>query len=707
MIVARSLLILSVIICFLVSAVHSQKLTKEQKEILELQDSRSPDNGKLISYLQSTDKNLRYLAAIALANIQDTTTIESLVPLLGDEDVQVREAAAFALGQIGSTKAEKLLVNALTPDQGLLVLGRIFEALGKCGDSDGLNSIISSIPAAKNIAVKRDQAMAIGRLALRGIKSERGVWFCFDLLKDNHSETRWAALYALWRSAPFGVIDLEISKRAYILQKLTSDTDEDVRINLAILLGRSKSKEATSLLKLFQQTEMVSPDWRVQVQLARSAASLAKKDPGLLEILLSSLSSKNDHVKFASLVAAGSVDKSIVEGSMYRDRLFAEIKHLTVTPSKGAIVVQGESMISLQRLFPDSFADIRATIEKELTSNILRAKFIEAVSYHPTKDNLEYVIARLTDDSLRVAMASWDFLKRMIQPQALQSNGLDTSFINILPSRLVHSMESALNRQDMAITTLVANMFADTSILRMCERAGYGKEISEALMSSYRRLSSSRDAEVMEAIQETFIKLGDSASVPILEKTLDDQNRTVALGAAQALQNITGKEYRTTVPLTSLIEHSENDWKMLESIKPVQRVSFKTTKGIFTVRLRKGEAPFTVLAFVKLVNQKFYNGLVFHRVVPDFVIQGGDPRGDGWGGPGFTLRSEWSMIYFERGSVGLASSGKDTEGCQFFVTHVPTPHLDGRYTNFATVVSGMDVVDRIQVGDRIIQAEMK
>jgi cyclophilin family peptidyl-prolyl cis-trans isomerase len=160
------------------------------------------------------------------------------------------------------------------------------------------------------------------------------------------------------------------------------------------------------------------------------------------------------------------------------------------------------------------------------------------------------------------------------------------------------------------------------------------------------------------------------------------------------------------LPNSSVIQR-DNDWKMLESIKPNQRVSFRTAKGTFTVRLHKEDAPFTVLAFFKLVKQKFYNGLTFHRVVPDFVIQGGDPRGDGWGGAGFTIRSEWSLVDFERGSVGMASSGKDTEGCQFFITHVPTPHLDGRYTLFATVMSGMEVVDRIQVGDRILSAELK
>jgi cyclophilin family peptidyl-prolyl cis-trans isomerase len=110
---------------------------------------------------------------------------------------------------------------------------------------------------------------------------------------------------------------------------------------------------------------------------------------------------------------------------------------------------------------------------------------------------------------------------------------------------------------------------------------------------------------------------------------------------------------------------------------------------------------------VKLVRKGFYKGLTFHRVIPNFVVQGGDPRGDGWGGPGYAIRSEFSLVNFERGMVGIASAGKDTEGCQFFITHSPAPHLDGRYTIFAKVVEGQDVVDRIQVGDTITDISLE
>jgi len=89
------------------------------------------------------------------------------------------------------------------------------------------------------------------------------------------------------------------------------------------------------------------------------------------------------------------------------------------------------------------------------------------------------------------------------------------------------------------------------------------------------------------------------------------------------------------------------------------------------------------------------------------VVQGGDPRGDGWGGPGYSIRSEFSLLRYERGMIGMASAGKDTEGSQFFITHSPQPHLDGRYTIFGRVRTGMEVVDRIQVGDIITHVDVE
>jgi cyclophilin family peptidyl-prolyl cis-trans isomerase len=116
------------------------------------------------------------------------------------------------------------------------------------------------------------------------------------------------------------------------------------------------------------------------------------------------------------------------------------------------------------------------------------------------------------------------------------------------------------------------------------------------------------------------------------------------------------------------------------------------------------DAPKTVENFVTLAKKGFYNGLGFHRVVPDFVVQGGDPAGSGWGGPGYALPAEPSDEPYSIGAVGIADAGKDTGGSQWFVMHSRAAHLEGRYTAIGRVTEGQPVVDSLLVGDRIVKA---
>ena len=131
------------------------------------------------------------------------------------------------------------------------------------------------------------------------------------------------------------------------------------------------------------------------------------------------------------------------------------------------------------------------------------------------------------------------------------------------------------------------------------------------------------------------------------------------------------------------------------------RAVVTTSKGSFTIELLPEAAPLTVDNFVQLAQRDYFRNVTIHRVVPNFVIQDGDPRGDGNGGPGYTIRCEINEVPYDRAAVGMALSGKDTGGSQWFVTHSPQPHLDGGYTVFGRVVAGMDVVDKIVRGDVI------
>jgi len=128
----------------------------------------------------------------------------------------------------------------------------------------------------------------------------------------------------------------------------------------------------------------------------------------------------------------------------------------------------------------------------------------------------------------------------------------------------------------------------------------------------------------------------------------------------------------------------------------------ETDRGTIQIELAVLDAPLTVENFVTLARKGFFDGLSVHRVVPNFVVQDGDPRGDGEGGPGYSIRDELNERPYLRGTVGMAlDPWPDTGGSQYFITHSPQPHLDGRYTVFGRVVSGMDVVDKIQQSDVI------
>ncbi len=145
------------------------------------------------------------------------------------------------------------------------------------------------------------------------------------------------------------------------------------------------------------------------------------------------------------------------------------------------------------------------------------------------------------------------------------------------------------------------------------------------------------------------------------------------------------------------------EWDYVSGIDAKQKIKVITSKGDFVIQLNVNRAPGSVSSILKLVESGFYDGKYFHRLVPNFVIQGGCPRGDGFGGAEYSIRSEFSNLKYSEGAVGLASSGPDTESCQWFVTHCPTPHLDGRYTIIGYVVEGMEVIQNLGVGDQMIK----
>ncbi len=139
------------------------------------------------------------------------------------------------------------------------------------------------------------------------------------------------------------------------------------------------------------------------------------------------------------------------------------------------------------------------------------------------------------------------------------------------------------------------------------------------------------------------------------------------------------------------------------------KVTMETSQGTMTIELYPNEAPGTVKNFVDLISKGYYDGLTFHRVIPDFVIQGGCPKGDGTGGPGYKIKCETkgNPHKHQRGSLSMAHAGKDTGGSQFFICHSPQSHLDGVHTVFGRVVGGDEVIDKIRKGDRMTKVTVQ
>ncbi len=135
---------------------------------------------------------------------------------------------------------------------------------------------------------------------------------------------------------------------------------------------------------------------------------------------------------------------------------------------------------------------------------------------------------------------------------------------------------------------------------------------------------------------------------------------------------------------------------------------FETPRGPINVELYPDKAPLTVANFVNLAKRGFYDGLLFHRVIPDFMVQGGCPQGTGTGGPGYKFEDETNNgVKHVRGVLSMANAGPNTNGSQFFITHVPTPWLDGKHTVFGKVTSGLDAVDSVKGGDEITSVKIE
>jgi cyclophilin family peptidyl-prolyl cis-trans isomerase len=258
------------------------------------------------------------------------------------------------------------------------------------------------------------------------------------------------------------------------------------------------------------------------------------------------------------------------------------------------------------------------------------------------------------------------------------------------PKDLQQILVVHLSKPDVIVRATAADLLGDLPP---------SEEITVALTAA--RIRSNRDSlnDASLSILDSLGKQKSSLANSTIKEALGSPDYLVRQRAATILRaNGVGDFFSQVWPVKTRNTQADYRRALARIGKKVQAV-VTTTRGSFTIDLLPSEAPLTVDNFVQLAQRNYFRGITIHRVVPNFVIQDGDPRGDGNGGPGYQIRCEINQVAYDRATVGMALSGKDTGGSQWFVTHAPQPHLDGGYTVFGRVVRGMEVVDRIERGD--------
>ncbi|MBX2992476.1 MAG: peptidylprolyl isomerase [Bacteroidetes bacterium] len=672
-----------VVLIFLLAAATSSLLCQNSPEevrqqIRVAQDTRNVDS--ISRLLTDNDPDVRAFAAFVCGSVQDTSHILLLSKLLADSNSSVRTAAAFALGQynyvldtVQRTFVSRALLARLGFERGIETLIRLVEALGKVGDEHSLNVVVASGMNFQALSLKCETALSVGRYAYRNIVSKTATAFAADILATIRSGDEWKAAYAFMRINDASLV----AHHADQIVSAASHQSADVRMFAALALGKcsTSTKAVNALVSLVTS----DPDWRVRVNAVKAIARMDTSfHTRILPLLFQSAADSSEHISLTAISSLGEMEIRRSPFSAACRKTLVEILFDRQYSSRQ----RREASIGLAKFLGADAFPILA--DKFRTGQLTERQYVPALAHTPDPDALSALInfAKGTDPGLqREALEAIQILAGASQRDSEWVRTAIPVFLTSLQSRDVSVVAAAAS-------ALARPVFFDA-------RSG------PALVETLRRLKVPDDADAILAVIQASGAVKSSHAIAPLESELNNPDRHIAVEAAKSLLRITGKSYAHFLKAHTMPVYTNHDWEMWNQIRKNPAVRVKTSKGMFTFNMLPDEAPFTSINFGLLIKRGFFDGLLFHRVVPNFVIQGGDPRGDGWGGPGYAIRSEFGFEYFGRGTVGVASSGKDTEGCQWFVTHCNTPHLDGRYTIFGKVTAGMDVVDAIEVGDRI------
>jgi len=640
---------------------------QKMRWILQLEDERQlkGGGGDLLALLQDPESRVRRRAALASGRVRLPDAVPGLITLLeSDKDFEVRQMAAFAMGLIGDPSAAPALTAALA-DSDPTIQGRAAEALG----------LIAHQPAAPAIGAMVAAHVAAG--ALNGMNADDMGW-----PKAPPVEAVRLGTYALVRLGSYEAL------AAAVL-----DRDGQPRSRwwpVAFALQRiNDARAAPALLALLAGEGQLTRAFAV-----RGLSVL--KDQRAAPALLAIAESANEPLAVRIQAVRGLALLGEMRGAAILMRLIASAQ---VNQN-----LQLEAIVALGQLRHANAVDLLIDLVSAAWPSV-RAAALQALA-RTDADTFMSAISALDPDphwSVRAAMAS-----------ALGDLGKDraevplTSMLRDGDQRVIPSVIDALAKvgASSAIPELRARLKTDDQVVRAAAARGLAAlkapgataALSEALALSQRDgLYVARTAAL-----DALTAIDPAAARPLLVAALGDKDWAVRLRAAEHLRKLDPAADLSAMrpsPPPIVPELAAVDTFISPRYSPSAYID--TSKGTIQIELAVLDAPRTVANFMALARKNYFRGVQLHRVVPDFVVQDGDPRGDGEGGPGHTIRDEINQRPYLRGTVGMALDWADTGGSQFFITHSPQPHLDGRYTVFGQVVSGMDVVDRLQQWDTI------
>ncbi len=674
----------------------AQDFSEAEKQIYIYQDTRSlGKNRELIKYLDSKNTELVIKALYALANIADSNTVEEIAGvLISTHSENKKSAAAFALGQIPCEKSKEYLIKALNSETNPFVLSVILDALGKVGDENSLNSVLNL--GSDDKTVVKAMALSVARFALKNIRTAEAVNFLKNILiTSSDLEILRYAAYGLFRTRNKTLLTPIHDD----ILALTKNQDAYIRMWAFSALGYiADINDISYVLTSLDKEE----DWKVKVNILNSLPLYKKTSEAVLdEKLVNAITFRYDdanpnvrHTAFRiTALLFSELNQPNQNLQTIKDRL-----EWFFPPDK-AVEWQDkcEAILTYGTIFKDDVKDILLHKMYETENEDLIPYIIKSFQFF--KDGMVY--NELTD-SIGKRVQRYNKLHKqefgdMVQDATLAR--VYRAYVEVL-STLKNKVDQKNQEKIMLILT---NFTAskDPSILDACFTAlndsiyfGLRNNIKMVLLMDYKELSYPKDKDAMLLFINEFGELKMIEAESVLKENLNSKNYDICKASANSLKKITGIDYtfKTTY-------RTDFDWEFIKSLDKKKFATLKTEKGNIKIKLLPEVALFTVVNFIKLAEKKFYDNTTFPRVVPNFVIQGGDPQNTGYGGPDYSIRSEFSPLHYERGMFGMASEGPDTEGSQFFIMHSPHYHLDGRYTIFGEVVEGMDVVDKIAFSD--------